>query len=173
MSMLSRPIGWQSGISSPVRLAAWMPAIRAVPRTSPFGESPASTARAVVRMSPATAAAVAAGDASKGDVLGTARIAGIQAAKRTGELIPLCHPLGLDHVDVRAEVDAAAGTVTLTAEARVTARTGVEMEAMTAAAVAALTVYDMVKGLERGVVVEEVALLEKSGGRSGHWRRGG
>jgi cyclic pyranopterin phosphate synthase len=139
------------------------------------GDKPASdrraVARATVRMSPQTARAVEAGDSPKGDVLGTARIAGIQAAKRTGELIPLCHPLGLDHVDVRAEVDAAAGTVTLTAEARVTARTGVEMEAMTAAAVAALTVYDMVKGLERGVVVEEVALLEKSGGRSGHWRR--
>jgi cyclic pyranopterin phosphate synthase len=141
------------------------------------GDKPASdrraVARATVRMSPQTARAVEAGDSPKGDVLGTARIAGIQAAKRTGELIPLCHPLGLDHVDVRAEVDAAAGTVTLTTEARVTARTGVEMEAMTAAAVAALTVYDMVKGLERGVVVEEVALLEKSGGRSGHWRRGG
>jgi cyclic pyranopterin phosphate synthase len=139
------------------------------------GDKPASdrraVARATVRMSPQTARAVEAGDSPKGDVLGTARIAGIQAAKRTGELIPLCHPLGLDHVDVRAEVDAAAGTVTLTAEARVTARTGVEMEAMTAAAVSALTVYDMVKGLERGVTVEEVALLEKSGGRSGHWRR--
>jgi cyclic pyranopterin phosphate synthase len=124
-----------------------------------------AVARAVVRMSPATAAAVAAGDAPKGDVLGTARIAGIQAAKRTGELIPLCHPLGLDHADVRAEVDPVAGTVTLTAEASLTGRTGVEMEAMTAAAVAALTVYDMVKGLERGVTVEEVALLEKSGGK--------
>ena len=130
-----------------------------------------AVARAVVRMSPETAAAVAAGDAPKGDVLGTARIAGIQAAKRTGELIPLCHPLGLEHVDVHAAVDAAAGTVTLTAEARVAARTGVEMEAMTAAAVAALTVYDMVKGLERGVTITEVALLEKSGGRSGTWRR--
>jgi cyclic pyranopterin phosphate synthase len=115
-----------------------------------------AVARSVVRMSPATAAAVAAGDAPKGDVLGTARI---------------CHPLGLDHVDVHADVDAAAGTVTLTAEARVTARTGVEMEAMTAAAVAALTVYDMVKGLERGVTIAEVVLLEKSGGRSGTWRR--
>jgi cyclic pyranopterin phosphate synthase len=122
-------------------------------------------------MSPQTAATVQAGDAPKGDVLGTARIAGVLAAKRTGELIPLCHPLGLDHVDVDAEVDAAAGTVTLTAEARVTARTGVEMEAMTACAVAALTVYDMVKGLERGVTVEQIALLEKSGGRRGTWRR--
>jgi cyclic pyranopterin phosphate synthase len=131
-----------------------------------------AVARALVRMSPATAAKVLAGDAPKGDVLGTARIAGIQAAKRTGELIPLCHPLGLDHVDVDAAVDAAAGTVTLTAQASVTARTGVEMEAMTAVAVAALTVYDMVKGLERGVEIAEVALVEKSGGRSGTWRRG-
>jgi cyclic pyranopterin phosphate synthase len=130
-----------------------------------------AVARALVRMSPATAAKVLAGDAPKGDVLGTARIAGVLAAKRTGELIPLCHPLGLDHVDVDAEVDAAAGTVTLTAEARVTARTGVEMEAMTAVSVAALTVYDMVKGLERGVAIAEVVLLEKSGGRSGTWRR--
>jgi cyclic pyranopterin monophosphate synthase len=130
-----------------------------------------AVARAVVRMAPATAATVAAGDAPKGDVLGTARIAGIQAAKRTGELIPLCHPLPLDHVDVRAEVDAAAGEVVLTAEARVTARTGVEMEALTAAAVAALTVYDMVKGLERGVEIASVHVVEKSGGRSGEWRR--
>jgi cyclic pyranopterin phosphate synthase len=130
-----------------------------------------AVARARVRMSPQTAAAVVAGDAPKGDVLGTARIAGIQAAKRTGELIPLCHPIALDHVDVEAEVDADAGLITLTAEAGVTARTGVEMEAMTAAAVAALTVYDMVKGLEKGVAVEEVVLLAKDGGRSGTWRR--
>ena len=131
-----------------------------------------AVARGVVRMSPQTAGAgaVARGDAPKGDVLGTARIAGIQAAKRTAELIPLCHTLPLTFVDVSAEVDPAGGTVTLTAEARTSARTGVEMEAMTAAAVAALTVYDMVKGLERGVEVAEVALLEKSGGRE-DWRR--
>ena len=139
------------------------------------GDKPATdrraVARAVVRMSPGTAATVLAGDAPKGDVLGTARIAGILAAKRTGELIPLCHPLGLDHVDLDAEVDAAAGTVTLTAEARVTARTGVEMEAMTAASVAALTVYDMVKALERGVVITDLRLEAKSGGRSGPYRR--
>jgi cyclic pyranopterin monophosphate synthase len=128
-------------------------------------------ARAVVQMLPETAERVAAGDAPKGDVLGTARIAGIQAAKRTGELIPLCHPLALDHVDVEAVIDAAAGTVTLTAEARVSARTGIEMEALTAVAVAALTVYDMVKGIERGVEIASVHLLEKSGGRSGAWRR--
>jgi cyclic pyranopterin phosphate synthase len=93
------------------------------------------------------------------------------AAKKTGDLIPLCHPIGLDHVDVDAAIDADAGTVTLTATAGVTARTGVEMEAMTAAAVAALTVYDMVKGVERGVAIEQVVLLEKAGGRSGTWRR--
>jgi cyclic pyranopterin phosphate synthase len=130
-----------------------------------------AVARALVRMSPQTARTVAAGDAPKGDVLGVARIAGVLAAKKTGELIPLCHPIGLDHVDVDAAIDEQAGTVTLTATAGVTARTGVEMEAMTAAAVAALTVYDMVKGVERSVSIEQVVLLEKSGGRSGTWRR--
>jgi cyclic pyranopterin phosphate synthase len=160
-------------VSDPARLthldergAARMVDVGAKPETARR-----AVARAVVRMAPATAAAVAAGDAPKGDVLGVARIAGIQAAKRTGELIPLCHPIGLDAVDVAAEVDPEAGTVTLTATASVTARTGVEMEAMTAASVAALTVYDMVKGLERGVEIASVALLEKSGGRSGTWRR--
>ncbi len=132
-----------------------------------------AVARAVVRMSPATAAAVAAGDAPKGDVLGTARIAGIQAAKRTDELIPLCHALPLAFVGVEVEVDAEAGEVTLTTEARTRAQTGVEMEALTAASVAALTVYDMVKGIEKGVEIASVALLEKSGGRSGSWRREG
>jgi cyclic pyranopterin phosphate synthase len=125
-------------------------------------------ARAVVRMSAETAAAVARGDAPKGDVLGTARIAGIQAAKRTSELIPLCHPLPLSFVDVEAELRET--EVVLTAEARTSGQTGVEMEAMTAAAAAALTVYDMVKGLERGVEIAEVVLLEKSGGRH-DWRR--
>jgi cyclic pyranopterin monophosphate synthase len=128
-----------------------------------------AVARAVVRMAPETASAVAAGDAPKGDVLGTARIAGIQAAKRTAELIPLCHPLPLDQVDVVAKVTD--DTVVIEASAAVTARTGVEMEAMTAAAVAALTVYDMVKGLERGVSIESVELVRKSGGRSGEWSR--
>ena len=127
-------------------------------------------ARATVRMAPETAAAVARGDAPKGDVLGPARIAGIQAAKRTWELVPLVHPLPLSFVDLAATVDEAAGTVTLEAEARTVAQTGVEMEAMCACAVAALTVYDMVKGIERGVVVERVELLEKSGGRH-DWRR--
>jgi cyclic pyranopterin monophosphate synthase len=127
-------------------------------------------ARAVVRMSAATLDAVRRGDAPKGDVIGAARIAGIQAAKRTSDLVPLCHPLPLSFVDVRADVGENA--VMLTAEARTSAQTGVEMEAMTAAAVAALTVYDMVKGLERGVSIETVELLEKSGGTGGDWRRG-
>jgi cyclic pyranopterin phosphate synthase len=131
-----------------------------------------AVARAVVRMSPSTAALVEAGDAPKGDVIGVARVAGIQAAKRTAELIPLCHTLPLSFVDVSAAIDVAAGAITLTAEARTSAQTGVEMEAMTAASVAALTVYDMVKGVERGVTIEAVELLEKSGGKSGTWRRG-
>jgi cyclic pyranopterin phosphate synthase len=125
-------------------------------------------ARATVRMSAETAASVARGDAPKGDVIGTARIAGLQAAKRTAELIPLCHPLPLSFVDVEAELRET--EVVLKAEARTSGQTGVEMEAMTAAAVAALTVYDMVKGLERGVEIAEVVLLEKSGGRH-DWRR--
>ena len=130
-----------------------------------------ATARAVVRMSPQTATAVAAGDAPKGDVIGTARLAAIQAAKRTDEWIPLCHTLPLNSFDVDIDVDSATGTVIVTTTARVHARTGVEMEAMVGAAAGALTVYDMVKGIERGVVVERVELLEKSGGRSGTWRR--
>src|SRR5437588_5467010 len=108
---------------------------------------------------------------AKGDVIGVARIAGIQAAKRTAELIPLCHPLALSFVGVEGSVDAAEGLITLTAEARTTGPTGVEMEALTAASVAALTVYDMVKGIERGAEITSVALVEKSGGRSGEWRR--
>jgi cyclic pyranopterin phosphate synthase len=127
-------------------------------------------AGARVRMSPACARAVESGDAPKGEVLGVARLAGIQAAKRTGELIPLAHPLTLTFIDVSARVIAEEGLVELTSEVHTVGRTGVEMEAMTACAVAALTVYDMVKGLERGVSVESVVLLEKSGGRS-DWLR--
>jgi cyclic pyranopterin phosphate synthase len=127
-----------------------------------------AVARAVVRMSAATAEAIVRGDAPKGDVKSTARIAGIQAAKQTAGLIPLCHPLPLTLVDVRIEVHDR--QVEIEAEARTSAQTGVEMEAMTAASVAALTVYDMVKGLERGVEIAEIVLLEKSGGRH-DWRR--
>jgi cyclic pyranopterin phosphate synthase len=122
-----------------------------------------AVAEAVVRMSADTARAIRDGDAPKGDVIGTARIAGIQAAKRTAELIPLCHPLPLSFVDVRIEVGDK--EVAIEAEARTSAQTGVEMEAMTAAAAAALTVYDMVKGLERGVEIGTIRLLEKTGGR--------
>jgi cyclic pyranopterin phosphate synthase len=129
-----------------------------------------ATARARLRMTPATARAVEQGDGPKGEVLGVARIAGIQAAKQTSTLIPLCHPLPLSFVDVTTSIDVATGLVELVAEARTTGQTGVEMEAMTAASVAALTVYDMVKGLERGVAIESVVLLSKSGGRSGDYR---
>jgi cyclic pyranopterin phosphate synthase len=132
-----------------------------------------AVADARLRMAPETAEAIENRDAPKGDVIGTARIAGIQAAKRTGELIPLAHPLPLTHVDVEVRVVATDGLVEIVAEARTIARTGVEMEAMTACAIAALTIYDMVKGIERGVAIERIELREKSGGRSGEWRRSG
>jgi cyclic pyranopterin phosphate synthase len=139
------------------------------------GDKPATerraVARAVVRVTPETAALVQAGNAPKGDVLGVARIAGIQAAKRTSELIPLCHPLALSFVGVDGSIDVQTGEIELIAEARTTGPTGVEMEALTAASVAALTVYDMVKGVQRGAEIASVALQHKSGGRSGDWRR--
>jgi cyclic pyranopterin phosphate synthase len=139
------------------------------------GEKEPTARRAVadarVRMSPETAEAVEDRDTPKGDVIGTARIAGIQAAKRAGELIPLAHPLPLTHVDVEIRVRASEGLVEIVAEAKTVARTGVEMEAMTACAVSALTVYDMAKALDRGITIERIALLEKSGGKSGEWRR--
>jgi cyclic pyranopterin phosphate synthase len=128
-----------------------------------------AVADCIVRMKPETAALVAAGDLPKGDVVSTARIAGIQAAKRTWELIPLCHPLPLSYVDVEVLVDPEAGSVAIRGEARTSAQTGVEMEALTACSVAALTVYDMVKGVERGVVIEQLRLLEKTGGKE-DWR---
>ena len=129
-----------------------------------------AVARGIVRMSAGAAAMVESGDAPKGDVRSTARLAGIQAAKRTADLVPLCHPLPLSFVDVELQVDAGAGEVRITAETRTSAQTGVEMEAMTACAVAALTVYDMVKGVERDVEVGPIVLLEKSGGKT-DWRR--
>jgi cyclic pyranopterin monophosphate synthase len=123
-------------------------------------------ARAVVRMSPAAAARVVAGDNPKGDVVAVARIAAIQAAKRTDELVPLAHSLPLTHVDPEVAIDPASGTVTIVVEARTTARTGVEMEAMVGCSVGALCVYDMVKGIEPGVVIERVELLDKTGGKA-------
>jgi MoaE-MoaD fusion protein len=127
-------------------------------------------AQATVLMNPETARAVARGDSVKGDVLGTARIAAIQAAKRTAELIPLAHQLPLTHVEVDFGIDPDTGRIEIVSGARTADRTGVEMEAMTAAAVAALTIYDMTKGLERGIEISGLCLLEKSGGRS-DWRR--
>jgi cyclic pyranopterin phosphate synthase len=126
-----------------------------------------ATAAARVRCDPATFDLISRGDAPKGDVLGTARIAGIMAAKRTPELIPMCHPLPLTAVDVDLQLDAALPGVRITATARCTAQTGVEMEALTAAAVAALTVVDMAKASDRWMAVEGLGLLSKQGGKSG------
>jgi cyclic pyranopterin phosphate synthase len=126
-----------------------------------------------VLMRPETLAIVRSGDAKKGDVLGTARIAGIMAAKRTHELIPLCHPLALTQVEVNLVPDAKLPGVRVTARVKVTGKTGVEMEALTAVSVACLTIYDMVKALERGMRIEGIGLVEKSGGKSGHFRAEG
>jgi cyclic pyranopterin monophosphate synthase len=130
-----------------------------------------ATAQAILRMRPATLRAVQRGDAPKGDVFGVARTAGILAAKRTPELIPLCHPLRLTRVEVSFEPRPRTGEVTVLARVRTVDKTGVEMEALTAAGVAALTIYDMVKALEKGVTITRLRLLEKSGGKSGHWTR--
>ncbi len=124
-----------------------------------------ATARCRVTMQPETLAVIRAGTAKKGDVLGTARLAGIMAAKRTSELIPLCHPLPIDAVQVALEADGAG--VEITATVRTTGRTGVEMEALTAASVAALTVYDMCKAIDRGMQVENLRVVFKDGGASG------
>jgi len=123
-------------------------------------------ARARISVSPMALREVRSGRVKKGDPLQAARLAGILAAKRTSDLIPLCHQLPLSKVGAEIEVDAAAGTVTVVCEARTTARTGVEMEALVACSVAALTVYDMVKGIEPGVVIERVELLDKTGGKA-------
>jgi cyclic pyranopterin monophosphate synthase len=123
-----------------------------------------------VRMTKATLDLVLAGDAKKGDVLGTARIAGIMAAKRTHELIPLCHPLALSKVEVDITPDAALPGFSVRAAVKVTGPTGVEMEALTAVSVACLTIYDMVKAVERGMQIEDIHLVEKRGGKSGHYR---
>ena len=126
-----------------------------------------ATAEGRIRMAAATLAAVREGSGPKGDVLAAARIAGIMAAKKTGELIPLCHPLALDAVAVDFAFEADA--VRATARASLTGRTGVEMEALTAASVALLTIYDMAKALGKGMTIEDVRLLEKTGGKSGDW----
>jgi cyclic pyranopterin phosphate synthase len=128
-------------------------------------------AEGFVAMAPATLALVEKGEAKKGDVLATARIAGIMAAKRTHELIPLCHPLAITKATVDFEASHAPPGIRVRAEVKVSGQTGVEMEALTAVSVACLTIYDMLKRHERGMRIVEVALVEKRGGRSGHWKR--
>jgi cyclic pyranopterin phosphate synthase len=128
-----------------------------------------ATARASVVMQPATLKLIATKQAAKGDVLTVAQLAGIMAAKKTPDLIPLCHPLALSSVDVTLSLDAKRNAVDIQATCKLKGRTGVEMEALTAAAVAALTVYDMCKAVDRGMVISEVKLLHKSGGKSGRF----
>ena len=130
-----------------------------------------AAARVTLRMKSATLGAVRAGQLAKGDVLGVARTAGIMAAKRTPDLIPLCHPLRITGVDVEFVLDSRRSTITVLARVRTVDKTGVEMEAQTAAAVAGLSVYDMVKAVDRGVVLTDLCLVEKSGGKSGTWKR--
>jgi cyclic pyranopterin monophosphate synthase len=139
------------------------------------GEKPPTVRIAVasarVRLAAETAARLAAGTVPKGDVMAVARIAGISAAKRTDELIPLCHRVALTSVEVDLRLDRKAAVVEVTATARAFDRTGVEMEALVAASVASLTLYDMLKGIDRAITITDLGLLEKSGGRSGTWRR--
>lgn len=128
-----------------------------------------ATARGAARMSPETLALVRAGTAKKGDVLGVARIAGLMAAKRTAELIPLCHPLPLARAAIDFELDDESSSVMISATVKTTGRTGVEMEALTAVSVAALTIYDMLKAVDRGMSIENIRLVMKEGGRSGRF----
>ena len=132
-----------------------------------------AVAEGAVVMQPATLDLVLAGNAKKGDVLGAARIAGIMAAKRTHELIPLCHPLPITNISVEIEPDRTLPGLRVSAKVKVTGQTGVEMEALTAVSVACLTVYDMVKAVERGMRIEGIHLVEKRGGKSGHYRARG
>jgi cyclic pyranopterin phosphate synthase len=130
-----------------------------------------ATAAGTVTMAPETLALIMAGEVGKGDVLGTARLAGIMAAKRTAELIPLCHPLALTSVSVDLACDTARNAVDITATCRLKGRTGVEMEALTAVSVAALTVYDMCKAVDRAMTIGDVRLIHKAGGKSGTFER--
>jgi cyclic pyranopterin phosphate synthase len=132
-----------------------------------------AVAAGFVRMSQATLDLVLSGEAKKGDVLGAARIAGIMAAKKTPELIPLCHPLAIAKAEIDIAPDRALPGLAVRATVKVTGQTGVEMEALTAVAVACLTIYDMVKAVERGVAIENIRLVEKRGGKSGHYRAEG
>ncbi len=129
-----------------------------------------AVAEGFVRMLPATLDVVRSGNAKKGDVFGAARIAGIMAAKRTHALIPLCHPLAISQIEVDAVADATLPGIKVTARVKVAGQTGVEMEALTAVSVACLTIYDMVKAVDRGMRIEGIRLIEKTGGQSGHYR---
>ncbi len=130
-----------------------------------------ATAEGAVRMDPQTLKTILAGDAKKGDVIGTARLAGIMGAKRTSDLIPLCHPLAINHVAVDLVPDEALPGVRITASVKVAGQTGVEMEALTAVSIACLTIYDMAKAIDRGMEILDIRVVEKAGGRSGHWKR--
>jgi cyclic pyranopterin phosphate synthase len=130
-----------------------------------------AVAEGIIRMQPSTLEMIDAGGHAKGDVIGIARIAGIMAAKRTADLVPLCHPLALTRVDLALETDEALNAVRCRATVETHGRTGVEMEALCAVQVALLTIYDMCKAVDRAMVIDGVGLLEKAGGRSGHWRR--
>jgi cyclic pyranopterin monophosphate synthase len=147
---------------------------RGAARMVDVGEKPVTRrearARAILRMSPGAAEALRTGAAKKGDPIAVARLAGIQAAKRTAEWIPLCHPLPLDQVTIAFTVDTRRGLVTIEASARATAKTGVEMEALVAVTASALALYDMLKGVDRAMVIESILVVEKRGGRSGHFR---
>src|SRR6266850_2297414 len=161
-----------------------MPGFRGLSHLTPAGEARMvdvsaksetvreAAARVTLKMKATTLAAVRAGQLAKGDVLGVARTAGIMAAKRTPDLIPLCHPLRITGVDVEFALDSRRSTITVHARVRTVDKTGVEMEALTAAAVAGLTVYDMVKAVDKGIVLTDLCLVEKSGGKSGTWTRG-
>jgi cyclic pyranopterin phosphate synthase len=131
-----------------------------------------ATARAVVEMQAETARLIASGGMAKGDVLAVAQVAGVMAAKRTPDLIPLCHPLPITGVDMAFDLDAERARLEIRATVRVTGRTGVEMEALTAVSVAALTVYDMCKAVDRGMTISDIRLLHKAGGKSGEFVRG-
>ncbi len=131
-----------------------------------------AVAEGAIRMKPETLALIASGTAKKGDVLGVARIAAIQASKRTSDLIPLCHPIALTKVEVGFDIDEKSSTVTCRAEVRCHGKTGVEMEALTAVSVGLLTIYDMCKAVDRGMTLGEIRLLEKEGGKSGPWVAG-
>jgi len=130
-----------------------------------------ATATAKVEMQPDTLALIQRGETGKGDVLAVARVAGIQAAKKCSDLVPLCHPLALNAVEMNFRADEAAGEIHIEAGCRVSGKTGVEMEALTAVSVAALTIYDMCKAVDRGMVIREICLQQKSGGASGDWVR--